>query len=146
MTAINTMRNHAKGNTHVKSYELTPFDEPVEGPPLVRLHLVEDFSGDIVGEGVAEGLQVSIGKAAASFVGLERVSGTVGGRQGSFVLQAQGTWKGDTVSATWFVLPGSGTGDLQGIRGEGGFQGVRGQGPAEIMLDYWYEVTGTPGA
>ena len=42
------------------------------------------------------------------------------------------------VSGTWFVIPGSGTGGLAGLRGEGGFAANLGQ-DAEVTLDYWFE-------
>ena len=42
------------------------------------------------------------------------------------------------IKATWFVVPGSGTGDLSGLRGEGGFQGEFGKG-SDGTLDYWFE-------
>jgi len=40
--------------------------------------------------------------------------------QGSFVLQDHGTLAGITVRGEWFVVPGSGTGELTDLRGEGG--------------------------
>ena len=36
------------------------------------------------------------------------------------------------------VVEGSGTGELNGLRGEGGFKAALGQS-AEITLDYWFE-------
>jgi Protein of unknown function (DUF3224) len=42
------------------------------------------------------------------------------------------------IKATWFVVPGSGTGDLSGLRGEGGFEGEFGKGSVGT-LDYWFE-------
>jgi hypothetical protein len=138
VTATGGERAHASGNINVKTYEPTTYDQPTEGPALVRIHVVEDFSGDIEGEGVAEFLQTTRGEDEASFVGVERVSGRVGGKAGTFVLQDEGTLKGTTVSGTWFVVPGSGTGELQGLRGEGGFEAELGHG-ADITLDYWFE-------
>jgi Protein of unknown function (DUF3224) len=138
VTATSGERSHASGDINVKVYEPTTYDQPTEGPALARIHVVEDFSGDIEGEGVAEFLQTTRGEDEASFVGVERVSGKVGGKAGTFVLQDEGTLKGTTVSGTWFVVPASGTGELQGLRGEGGFEAELGQG-AEITLDYWFE-------
>ena len=138
MTAASGERFHADGKINVKAYEPTTYDEPSEGPALVRIHVVEDFSGDIEGEGTAEFLQTTRAEDAASFVGVERVTGKIGGRSGTFVFQDEGTLKGTTVSGTWFVVPGSGTGELRGLRGEGGFEAELGQG-ADITLDYWFE-------
>jgi hypothetical protein len=131
-------RAHATGKISVNTYEPTPYDQPAAGPVISQIHVVEDFSGDIVGEGVATFLQTTRADDEASFVGVERVSGSVGGRSGTFVLQDQGTLKGSVVSGTWFVVPGSGTGELSGLRGEGGFTAELGQG-ADITLDYWFE-------
>jgi uncharacterized protein DUF3224 len=81
---------YATGAIDVKTYEPTPYDQPAEGPALVRIHVVETFSGDIEGEGIAEFLQTTGGDGEASFVGVERVTGSIGGRSGTFVLQDQG--------------------------------------------------------
>jgi Protein of unknown function (DUF3224) len=42
------------------------------------------------------------------------------------------------IKATWFVVPGSGTGDLSGLRGEGGFEGEFGK-KSVGALDYWFD-------
>jgi hypothetical protein len=131
-------RTHATGAIDVQTYEPVPYDAPPDGPALVRIHVVETFSGDIEGEGTAVFLQVTQGEDAASFVGVERVTGRIGGRSGTFVLQDQGTLEGTTVSGKWFVVPGSGTGELEGLRGEGGFTAQLGQ-RADITLDYWFD-------
>jgi hypothetical protein len=131
-------RRHATGTITVRTYEPTPYDQPPEGPVLSRIHVEEEFSGDIEGTGVVEFLQAQVSEDAASFVGLERVSGSVGGRSGTFLLQDRGTLRGTTVSGDWFVVPGSCTGELAGLRGEGGFTAELGQG-ADITLDYWFE-------
>jgi Protein of unknown function (DUF3224) len=138
VTATSGEHTHASGNINVKTYEPTTYDQPTEGPALVRIHVVEDFSGDIEGKGVAEFLQTTRGENEASFVGVERVSGSIGGKAGTFVLQDEGTLKGTTVSGTWFVVPGSGTRELRGLRGEGGFKAELGE-RADITLDYWFE-------
>lgn len=131
-------RTKATGKIDVQKYEPVPYEEPSTGPNLVRIHVEETFSGDLEGQGVVEFLQVTGTDGSASFVGLERVTGAVGGRRGSFVLQDQGTVAGSTVSGTWFVVPGSGTDGLAGLRGEGGFTAALGSG-ADVWLDYWFE-------
>jgi Protein of unknown function (DUF3224) len=135
---MNEERRHATGTITVRTYEPTPYDRPRDGPVLSRIHVEEEFSGDIEGTGVVEFLQAQVSEGAASFVGLERVSGSLGGRSGTFLLEDQGRLDGTTVSGDWFVVPGSGTGELAGLRGEGGFTAELGQG-ADITLDYWFE-------
>jgi hypothetical protein len=75
---------------------------------------------------------------SASFVGIERIAGKVAGRQGTFLLQHAGTVGDNIVSGGWFVIPGSGTGELAGLRGESGFRANLGEG-AQVHLDYWFE-------
>jgi Protein of unknown function (DUF3224) len=122
----------------VDIYEPAAYEEPAEGPVLTRIHVQERFSGDIEGDGVAEFLQAARADRSASFVGIERVTGRVAGRQGTFLLQDAGTVQGTVVSGEWFVVPGSGTGQLAGLRGTGGFRANLGEG-AQVHLDYWFE-------
>jgi Protein of unknown function (DUF3224) len=122
----------------VHKYEPAAYDEPADGPVLTRIHVEESFSGDISGEGVVEFLQAASADGSATFVGIERVTGTLGGRTGTFLLQDAGTVQGSIVSGDWFVVPESGTGQLAGLRGEGGFRANLGEN-AQIHLDYWFE-------
>jgi hypothetical protein len=122
----------------VHTYQPAAYEQPAEGPVLVRIHVEERFSGDIQGEGVVEFLQAASADGSASFVGIERVTGTIAGREGTFLLQDAGTVAGDVVSGEWFVVPGSGTGELAGLRGTGGFRANLGEG-AQVHLDYWFE-------
>lgn len=66
------------------------------------------------------------------------MTGLIAGRGGTFLLQDAGAVDGSVVSGTWFVIPGSGTGGLAGLRGEGGFTANLGEG-ADVTLDYWFE-------
>jgi hypothetical protein len=131
-------RTHASAVITVHKYEPVAYDEPADGPALTRIHVEESFTGDISGEGAVEFLQAAAADGAASFVGIERVTGTVGGRTGTFLLQDAGTVQGSIVSGEWFVIPESGTGQLAGLRGEGGFRANLGEN-AQIHLDYWFE-------
>jgi hypothetical protein len=129
---------HGEAVITVHKYEPVAYDESAEGPVLTRIHVEESFSGDIAGDGVVEFLQASRADGSASFVGIERVTGTIGGRSGTFLLQDAGTVEGRVVSGEWFVIPGSGTGELAGLRGEGGFSANLGEG-AQVHLDYRFE-------
>lgn len=131
-------RTRASAVITVRKYEPASYDEPAEGPALTRIHVEESFSGDISGDGVVEFLQAARPDGSASFVGIERVTGTLAGREGTFLLQDAGTVAGNVVSGDWFVIPGSGTGGLAGLRGEGGFRANLGEG-AQVHLDYWFE-------
>ena len=131
-------RTRATAVITVHKYEPAAYDEPAGGPVLTRIHVEESFAGDITGEGVVEFLQAARADGSASFVGIERVTSELGGRRGTFLLQDAGTVQGNVVSGDWFVIPGSGTGQLTGLRGEGGFRANLGEG-AQVHLDYWFE-------
>ena len=98
----------------------------------------ERFTGDIDGESPVRALQVQRADKSAHLVSMQRVRGKLGGRQGTFVLQGSETVENGKIKATWFVVPGSGTGELSGLRGEGGFEGDFGKG-SDGTLDYWFE-------
>jgi hypothetical protein len=138
MTVPDQMKTHAQAVITVHKYEPSTYDEPAEGPVLTRIHVEESFSGDISGDGLVEFLQAAHADGSASFVGIERVTGAVAGREGTFLLQDAGTVRDNIVSGEWFVIPGSGTGELAGLRGTGGFRANLGEG-AQVHLDYWFE-------
>jgi hypothetical protein len=131
-------RTRANAVITVHKYEPSAYDEPSDGPALTRIHVEESFSGDIAGDGVVEFLQAACADGSASFVGIERVTGELGRRRGTFLLQDSGTVQDNIVSGDWFVIPGSGTRELTGLRGEGGFRANLGEG-AQVHLDYWFE-------
>jgi hypothetical protein len=130
-------RIRANAKISVHSSEAKPYDQAA-GPALTEVHLCETFTGDIEGTSPVRALQLLRDDKSASLVSLQRFSGRLGGRQGSFVLQGWETVENGRIKATWFVVPGSGTGELSGLRGEGGFEGEFGKG-SEGTLDYWFE-------
>ena len=132
------MTQRANAVITVHKYEPSAYDEPADGPVLTRIHVEESFSGDIEGDGVVEFLQAARPDGSASFVGIERITGTIGGKRGTFLLQDSGTVEGNVVSGEWFVVPGSGTGQMAGLRGTGGFRANLGEG-AEVYLDYSFD-------
>jgi hypothetical protein len=130
-------RTPATARIVVQDHESKPFDES-PGPALVEIGLTERFSGDIEGESTVRALQVQRGDGSASMTSLQRVRGKLHGREGSFVLEGREIVENGKVKATWSVVPGSGTGELSGLRGEGGFEGAFGKG-SEGTLDYWFD-------
>src|SRR4029450_10891342 len=78
---------HAPRRSGAQPYEPQPYEEADEGPNLVEIHVSETFSGDIEGEGVVRFLQAVRTDESASSVGMERVTGSIDSRQGSFLLQ-----------------------------------------------------------
>jgi len=126
----------ADASIEVTDWKPEPFDEADAAPALVRIAVRERFTGDITATGHAAMLQALAADGSASFVAVERVTGSIGGRAGSFVLQDAGALAADgTVTGQWFIVPGSGTGELAGLTGTGGFTATVGQ-HARAWLDY----------
>jgi hypothetical protein len=136
-TAEPRTRTRAKARITVQSSEAEPYDQTAS-PALMEIRLHETFTGDIEGESPVRALQVLRDDHSASLVSVQRFRGKLGGRQGTFVLQGQEIVQNGKIKATWFVVPGSGTGDLSGLRGQGGFAGDYGKG-SDGRLDYWFE-------
>ena len=131
------VRVRATARITVQSSDATPYDQTT-GPVLSEIRLTEAFSGDIEGQSLVRALQVQRDDKSACLVSMQRFQGKLGGRQGSFVLQGSETVEGGRIKAKWFVVAGSGTGDLSQLRGEGGFEGDFGKG-SDGILDYWFE-------
>lgn len=129
--------SHAAAKITVQSSEARPYDQTAS-PALMETHISETFTGDIDGESTVRALQVVRDNRSASLISLQRFRGKLGGRQGTFVLQGAEVIANGKIRATWFVVPGSGTGELSGLRGEGGFEGRFGKG-SDGTLNYWFE-------
>jgi hypothetical protein len=130
-------RARATAKITVQSSEAKPYDQTMS-PALMEIRISETFTGDIDGQSPVRALQVLRDDHSASLVSVQRFRGKLGGRQGTFVLQGQEIVENGKIKATWFVVPGSGTGGLSGLRGEGGFEGDFGKG-SDGTLDYWFE-------
>jgi hypothetical protein len=130
-------RAHAAAKVTVQSSEAQPYDQTA-GPALIEINIRETFTGDLDGESTVRALEVQREDRSASMVSMQRFRGKLGGRKGSFVLQGSEIVENGKIKATWFVVPGSGTGDLSGLRGEGGFEGQFGRA-SDATLDYWFE-------
>jgi hypothetical protein len=113
------MKNVANSRFAIKSWDEKPYSEGQDLPKLTRAAVRKTFTGDIEGEGRVEYLMMYCIDGSATFVGLERVVGHLGGKAGSFVLQRTGIFENGVAKESYVVISGSGTGELRGLRGEG---------------------------
>jgi hypothetical protein len=108
---------HAKGTFEVTLKPLAG-DESAPGSTLGRMSLDKQFHGDIEGTSKGEMLTAMTAvKGSAGYVAIERVSGTLGGRRGTFVLQHTGTMDRGEQKLSITVVPDSGTDELSGLSG-----------------------------
>lgn len=94
-------------------------DSTPEGPNLGRMTIDKVFVGDL--DGVSKGEMITAAgvtvKGSAAYSAVERVTGTLGGKNGSFALQHTGIMDRGTPSLTITVVPDSATGELAGLTG-----------------------------
>ena len=113
------MKNSANARFAIKSWDEKPYSEGPDQPRLTRATVIKTFTGDLEGEGQVEYLMMYRSDGSAAFVGLERIVGRIAGKSGSFVLQRTGVFEGGQAKESYSVVPGSGTGELSGLRGDG---------------------------
>ena len=106
----------AKGTFEVK---LNPQDQGAD-MPVGRMEIDKQFQGDLVGTSKGQMLMAgsSSVKDSAGYVAIEKVTGTLNGRRGSFYLQHTGVMTRGVGELTITVIPDSGTDQLVGLRGK----------------------------
>jgi hypothetical protein len=129
------MPSRAVSKFKIQGWDEKPYSE-IDGGKLAQASVRQDLSGDIEGEGTVEFLMCYRPDETADFVGLQRITGQIGDRDGAFVLiQTEGTFDGKEARGRLAVVPGSGTGALKGLRGTGEFRAPR-DGEPSMTLDY----------
>ena len=109
---------HATGTFDVKITPLDPafkFDEN----PITRFSSDKQIHGDL--EATSKGEMLAGGgpaKGSGGYVAIERISGTLQGRAGTFLLQHNGTMQNGVYHLNVVVVPDSGTGQLAGLDGK----------------------------
>lgn len=110
------MQGHASGAFDVK---LSPQDDKSGDTALGRMTIDKQFHGDL--EATSKGQMLSAVteiKGSAGYVAIEKVSGSLHGRTGTFVLQHNATMTRGAPDLNIIVVPDSGTGELTGLTGK----------------------------
>lgn len=111
------MPAHASGTFEV-TLNPQPADDYADGGALGRLSIDKQFHGDLEATSRGQMLTGMTGvKGSAGYVAIERVSGTLAGRRGTFVLQHSGTMTRGAPQLSVTVVPDSGTEQLAGLSG-----------------------------
>ena len=116
----------AKGTFDVKVAPLPP-DGGAQDATLGRMSLDKRFHGDLEATGKGQMLTAGTPSGSGAYVAVERVTGALHGRNGSFVLQHSGTMTRGQAQMTIAVVPDSGTGELAGLSGNLSIQIVDGK-------------------
>ncbi|MGE5110299.1 MAG: DUF3224 domain-containing protein [Acidobacteriaceae bacterium] len=113
------MTHRATGSFDVKVIPQKPDSDVAEAAGLTRMTIDKQFHGDL--EATSKGEMLASrpdAKGSGGYVALERVTGTLNGRRGSFVLQHSATMTRGVPNLSITVVPDSGTDELTGLSGK----------------------------
>lgn len=112
------MSTHVSGPFDVKINPQKADNKEAEAANLGRMSIDKQFRGDLDATSKGEMLSVlNDAKDSGGYVAIERVSGTLNGRAGTFVLQHNATMSRGAYHLNVIVVPDSGTGQLAGLEG-----------------------------
>lgn len=115
-------------------------DDYADAATLGRMSLDKQFHGDLEGTGKGQMLTaMTATTGSAGYVAIERVTGKLHGRSGTFVLQHTGTMTRNAPELSISVVPDSGTGELAGLSGTMTIENAGGK------HSYGFEYSLTPG-
>ena len=129
------MKKTASARFSIKSWDEKPYREGKDLPKMTRASVDKTFTGDIDGGGHVEYVMMYRSDGTAAFVGLERITGRIAGRNGSFVLQRTGVFEDGQAKESYSVVTGSGTGELRRSPRRGHLLG-RSCGRLSLRVDY----------
>ncbi|HEX6817449.1 MAG TPA: DUF3224 domain-containing protein [Ktedonobacterales bacterium] len=128
------MTIRATGAFVIDTWDQQPYDE-ADGTSLARTRVTKTFRGEIEGTSTAELLMAGARNGSMAYVGFERLSVSIQGRGGSFILHHNAVASSEGQSASWTILPHSGTGALESLRGEATIT-IEPDGGHTFILDY----------
>jgi len=126
---------NAKGTFEVAMRAEPPYDE-VDGVTLGRASFDKRFAGALEATSQVQmiGVRTPVADSAA-YVAVERVTGSLAGRRGTFVLQHSSVMSRGSFALTATVVPDSATGELRGLSGRMDIQIVDGQHRYELAYE-----------
>ena len=112
------MPHVARGTFEVRMQPLSLEGMDAESA-LGRMSIDKEIAGDLVATTKGQMLSANTNtKGSAGYVAIERVSGTLGGKRGTFVLLHTGLMNRGAPTLSVVVVPDSGTGELEGLAGD----------------------------
>ena len=117
----------------VTNWDETPFDDGVGVAKLTEALVTRSYSGAVEGTSTTKWLMAYAPDKTATFVGLERIHGTVDGKRGTLVLLHDGAFENGAATATLRVV--GGTDELKNATGGGSFRADPG-GSTTLEVDF----------
>ncbi len=116
------------------TFDIETKPEASFGGGIGRFSIAKTFHGDLTGSSIGEMLAIRTETpGSAGYVLMERVTGKLEGRTGTFVLQHDGIMKRGQPELKVTIVPDSGTGGLAGIHGGMSIDATAGH---RYVLDY----------
>ncbi|MDQ6481465.1 DUF3224 domain-containing protein [Dyadobacter sp. LHD-138] len=131
------MKLSASAVFHITDGYEESFSKNENGQKLTTGKFFIFYEGELSGESVLMELKNYLNEKKASVYGLERFTGELAGKSGSFVLEHSGIFENGTLTSTKKVVVGSGTNELAGLRGEAVFNSGKTK-EFHLKLDYWF--------
>lgn len=125
----------AASNFTVTSWEEKPYEGSSDAMKITQALVAKHYTGDITGIGTVIYILRHQNDGTASFIGLQQINGTIGGKSGSFAIEQKGFFNGQGATGTCTIKAGSGTGELATLEGEGKFSAPLGK-VGELNLTY----------
>lgn len=114
------MSRHIEATFQIASWDETPFEDGDENTKLTEALVTKRYEGDITGTSTTKWLLAYAPDTSALYVGIEHLTGTVGGMTGGLVLLHDGSYRDGVARADLRIA--SGTGDLSNAAGTGRFR------------------------
>jgi hypothetical protein len=124
------MSRHIEARFEIATWDETPFEDGDDATKLTEALVSKRYEGDIQGTSTTKWLMSYAADKSALFVGIEHITGTIGGKQGGVVLMHDGEYRDGVAAAELRVA--SGTQGLANVAGTGKF---RADPAGELTLD-----------
>ena len=112
------MTSESKATFRIESWDEEVISEVDDGPTLKRAKVRKSYKGEMEGEGIVSYLFTYMTKDQADIYGVERFTGTVDGKYGTFLLEHEGEFINNKADMMQTVMLKSGTGELRGMEGK----------------------------
>ncbi len=130
------MKATIEGISTTMRFQRHEYGPKEDGLNLSVIEKESELTGGIERTAVVRYTAVTLGDGSRRFSGVLSVTGRIGGREGSFVLEDRGTESRQETNARWIVVPGSATGELAGLTGDGGWHWEVGHKDDAYTLSY----------
>ncbi len=114
------MSRHIEARFEIASWDETPFEDGDDATKLTEALVAKRYDGEIQGTSTTKWLLAYSPDKSALFVGVEHITGTIGGKKGGVVLLHDGEYRDGVAAAELRVA--SGTQELAKVAGTGNFR------------------------